>query len=108
MCLTIAELAMLGSGLYALFAGNLTLSSTLILRGRRSRITGAFLIAPVFLLIVIRVVLDLLVRSRANTLALSALERFELIEVALILLGLFGAIVYVVNTEPPEKNRRPL
>src|SRR5512139_840280 len=103
MCLMVAELAMLGSGLYALFGGNIVLSPTLVLRGRRSRIVGAFLIAPVFLLIVIRVVLDLLARSRANALALSAVERFSLIEIALVMLGLLGALVYVVKTEPPER-----
>jgi len=101
MCAMIAELGMLGSGLYALFSGNIVFSSTFVLRGRRARVTGLILIAPLLLLVVGRIALAWSVQSGRESSWM--LGFFPLIEWALIVLGLFVATAYVIMGQPSEK-----
>jgi hypothetical protein len=98
MCILIAEILMLVGGLYALIAGKVKLTRNLYLEGRRARIAGLFLVAPLPLAFVAGMVIGLLVGM--GTLPASVESVAVIVELLLVLGGLVGAVVFAVLSKP--------
>jgi hypothetical protein len=95
----ILEIPMLIGGLYALIAGKLTPSKGLRLQGRRARIIGLFLIAPLPLTLISGLVLGIFIA--ANGLDSSIFQAVTIIvEVLLTLVCLAVAGILASDAKP--------
>ena len=98
----IAEILMLVGGLYALVAGKVRLTRNMYLEGRRARVAGLFLAAPLPLALVVAFLIGLMIGS--GVLPASAETAAVTIELLLVFGGLVGAVVFALVTKPREQD----
>lgn len=100
MCVLAAEILMLVGGLYALVAGKVRLTGNMYLEGKRARVAGLFLAAPLPLAFLAGLFIAMLISMGA--LPASAESAAGIVELLLVLGGLAGAVVFALATKPKE------
>ncbi len=96
----IVELLMLVGGLYALVAGKVRLTRNMYLEGRRARVAGLLLAAPLPLALLAGFLIGLLIG--VDALPASAETAAVIVELLLVFGGLVGAVVYALVTKPKD------
>jgi hypothetical protein len=100
MCVLIAEILMLVSGLYTLIAGKVRLAKKQHLEGWRARVAGLFLVAPLPLALLIGFFLGLLIGM--DILPASVQDYAGCLDLPLVVGGSVGAVISAWATKPKE------
>jgi len=91
---------MLLGGLYALFAGKLTLTKNNRLVGRRAKVAGIILMSPLPLAFLFGTIVGLL--AFAGILPEGTVEVPYIVEIVLVIAALIGSVLYAWLTKPSD------